>query len=219
LSFLDANKVCAARVDCLAVVFVLVCDMEARAMKMTMRTVLMAIVLMAGVGMAGAQIIDGSTGQMVDASTDPMDFSLVASGQPGNIGSEIAANDSAAFQATIDAQNQAQAQANADAASAPFTNNDDTSDDTPYVPPVPSTPKPALTPNGGSFKGSVQVAITDMDAAAKIFYTVNGKKPTTSSAIYAGPITVTAKEKVEALAFDVNDRPSGAVAKTFKLKG
>jgi hypothetical protein len=186
-------------------------------MKLTMRTMLMAAVLMAGVGAAGAQMIDGSTGQMVDASTDPMDFSLVASGQPGNIGSEIAANDAAAFQATIVAQNQAQAEANTMATTA--SASDDNSDDTPYVPPVPSTPKPAMTPNGGSFKGSVQVAITDSDAAAKIFYTVNGKKPTTSSAIYAGPITVTAKEKVEALAFDVNDRPSGAVAKTFKLKG
>jgi hypothetical protein len=78
--------------------------------------VVMAMGLMlAGSVAAGAQIIDPTTGVMVDPTTDPMDFSAVASGQPGNIGMELAAQATAQAQAAAD---QAMAQAEADAAQA-----------------------------------------------------------------------------------------------------
>jgi hypothetical protein len=73
-------------------------------------------------------------------------------------------------------------------------------------------------PGGGTFAGSVQVTVADSDRAAAVFYTTDGKKPTTSSQRYAGPIAVSAKTKVQALAFDVNMQPSGVVSKTFKVK-
>ena len=56
------------------------------------------------------------------------------------------------------------------------------------------------------------------DAGAAVFYTTNGKRPTTSSQRYAGPIAVSGKTKVEAMAFDVSMQPSGVVSKTFKVK-
>ncbi len=94
------------------------------------------------------------------------------------------------------------------------------SDDTPVAPApaLPATPKPVITPGGGTFTASVQVTIADSDSAAAVFYTTDGKKPTTSSQRYAGPIAVSAKTKVQALAFDVSMQPSGVVSKTFKVK-
>jgi hypothetical protein len=90
-------------------------------MRRMMALMVMALML-AGSAAASAQIIDPSTGVMVDPTTDPMDFSTVAAGQPGNIGMELAAQataqaEAAAAQAAADAA-QAAAQAAADAAAA-----------------------------------------------------------------------------------------------------
>ena len=77
-----------------------------------MRRVIMLVVMalmLAGTGVASAQLIDPTTGVMVDPTTDPGDFAAVAAGQPGNIGMELAAQASAQAQA-------AAAQAEADAA-------------------------------------------------------------------------------------------------------
>ena len=179
-----------------------------------MRTIVRAaglvLGLLVGMRVSSAQMVDPSTGIMVDAATDPMDFTAIMSGQPTNVGLEAALSANAQMQAAIDAN--VAASASAEAVSA--------GEDAPVVPALPVTPKPVMTPGGGTFKGSVQVTLADSDAAAAVFYTTDGTKPTTSSARYAGPIVVTAsgKTKVQALAFDVNKQPSGVVAKTFKVK-
>lgn len=183
-------------------------------MRITMRAMVMAAVMMAGVGAAGAQIVDPSTGIMVDAGTDPMDFSNILTGQQTNAAAEISAQISAQQQA----QNAQDFQNFVNSSMQAASNGNDNDDAAPAVPALPSTPKPAISPKGGTFHGSVQVTITDADAQAVVFYTTNGAKPTTSSARYAGPITVNAKEKVQALAFDLNELPSGVVSKTFKVK-
>ena len=168
--------------------------------------------MLLGVREAAAQLVDPSTGIMVDAATDPMDFSAVASGQPGNIGMESMMAANAQMQAQMDAS---VASSNAMMDS---LNASNASEDTPAAPALPSTPKPVMSPNGGSFKTSVQVTIADSDAAAAVFYTTDGTRPTMSSQRYAGPIAVSAKTKVQALEFDVNMQPSGVVSKTFKVK-
>jgi hypothetical protein len=172
-----------------------------------------ALGMLVGARGAAAQLIDPSTGVMVDAASDPMDFSAVASGQPGNIGMELSAQASEQAQAMAQ-QNMAALQASADASITTMNS----SDDRPVAPALPTTPKPVITPGGGTSTGGVQVKIADSDAAAAVFYTTNGKRPTTSSERYAGPIAVSAKTKVEALAFDVGMEPSGVVSKTFKVK-
>jgi hypothetical protein len=184
-----------------------------------MRTMMLLAAMAVGVGAAGAQMIDPSTGFTVDPMTDPFDYAAVASGQPGNIGMEAAASANAAAQASMAAMTQAM-QASQDAANAAMSsaNNDDSAEVVPAAPPVPKTAKPVIAPKGGTFAGSVQVSITDADPQAVVFYTTDGKKPTTSSARYAGPITVTGKTKVQAVAFDVSDMPSAVVATTFKVK-
>ena len=88
----------------------------------------------------------------------------------------------------------------------------------PVPPPLPTTPKPTISPKGGKFVGSVQVTLADSDAKALVFYTTNGAKPTAGSARYAGPIAVAGKTKVRAMALDLDEMPSGVVAKTFKVK-
>jgi hypothetical protein len=81
--------------------------MEAQDMRRMMVLIVMALML-AGTGVASAQLIDPTTGVMVDPSTDPVDFVAVAAGQPGNIGMELAAQATAQAQAAAD---QAQAAA------------------------------------------------------------------------------------------------------------
>ena len=185
-----------------------------------MRRILVGAVLVVGMLMgargAAAQLIDPSTGVMVDAASDPMDFSAVASGQPGNIGMELSAAASEQAQAMAQ-QAMAASQASTDASISAMNSSDDTPP-APAVPALPTTPKPVITPEGGTFKTSVQVTIADSDSAAAVFYTTDGKKPTTSSQRYAGPVAVSAKTKVQALAFDVSMQPSGVVSKTFKVK-
>ncbi len=184
-------------------------------MRKTIGVLVVMMAMAVGGRLAGAQIIDPSTGMTVDAATDPMDFSAIMSGQPTNFGMEAALSASAQAQQMAE-QNMAMMQ---DAGS-PLTDTSNASDDTPVVrtPALPVTPKPVITPGGGTFKTSVQVTIVDSDTAAAVFYTTDGTKPTTSSQRYAGPIAVGAKTKVQALAFDVNMRPSGVVSKTFKVK-
>ena len=189
---------------------------EARLMRRFFGMAIVALGMLVGARGAAAQLIDPSTGVMVDAASDPMDFSAVASGQPGNIGMELSAQASEQAQAMAQ-QNMAAMQASADASISAMNSN---SSATVVVsrPALPVTPKPVITPEGGTFSGGVQVTIADSDAGAAVFYTSNGKKPTTSSQRYAGPIAVSAKTKVEAMAFDVSMQPSGVVSKTFKVK-
>ena len=189
-------------------------------MRMTMMgAVVLGLAMMAGV--AKAQLVDPTTGFTVDAATDPVDFAAVASGQPGNVGMEANASAIASMQASQAAMQSFMAsQNNSPMDNAADSTPNDTSNDTPnvVVQSLPRTPKPVITPKGGTFQGSVTVSIADSDAKAVVFYTTDGKKPTTSSAKYAGPIVLSAKAKVEALAFDVSEMPSAVVSKTFKLR-
>jgi hypothetical protein len=63
----------------------------------------------------------------------------------------------------------------------------------------PVLPAPAFLPVGGTYTTSQQVAI-NATAGATIYYTTNGTTPTTSSSVYAGPITVSSTETLNAIA-------------------
>ena len=63
-----------------------------------------------------------------------------------------------------------------------------------------SLPTPVFSPAGGSYTSAQSVSISDATAGTTIYYTTNGSAPTTSSAVYAGPISVSASQTVNAIA-------------------
>lgn len=58
---------------------------------------------------------------------------------------------------------------------------------------------PVITPNGGTFRGSVEVSITAQEGAT-IFYTIDGSDPTANSIKYTAPFTITQGTTVKAVA-------------------
>jgi hypothetical protein len=70
---------------------------------------------------------------------------------------------------------------------------------------------PAFRPVAGTYTSAQTVTISDATAAATIYYTTNGRTPTTSSTKYTGPVTVSATETLKAIAV-VTGSPSSAVA-------
>jgi Chitobiase/beta-hexosaminidase C-terminal domain len=185
-------------------------------MKMTIRAMVVIAAMLVGVGAAGAQMMDPSTGMMVDPTTDPFDYMNIASGQPGNATMEFAAQvqaQQAAQQAQQDAQS---AQDFQNSVNNTMTQNND--DNTPAAPAIPKVAKPVILPKGGTFKGEVTVTIADKDAMAEVHYTTDGKKPTAGSPIYFGPITVQANEKVQALAIADGEQASGVASNKYKVK-
>jgi N-acetylneuraminic acid mutarotase len=59
---------------------------------------------------------------------------------------------------------------------------------------------PAISPGGGTYSAAQTVTLTDSTSGAKIYYTTDGSTPTTSSAAYSGPITVSSTETINAVA-------------------
>ena len=58
---------------------------------------------------------------------------------------------------------------------------------------------PIFSPAAGTYSTAQSVTITDHTTGATIYYTTNGTTPTTASTKYAGPITVTNTERIEAI--------------------
>ena len=61
-------------------------------------------------------------------------------------------------------------------------------------------PAPTFSVAAGSYTAAQTVSIADSTAGATIYYTTNGTAPTTSSTKYAGPLTVSTTETIEAIA-------------------
>jgi uncharacterized protein YidB (DUF937 family) len=59
---------------------------------------------------------------------------------------------------------------------------------------------PTFAPAAGTYTGAQSVTITDATSGARIYYTTNGTTPTTASAVYTGPLSVSASETLEAIA-------------------
>jgi hypothetical protein len=65
---------------------------------------------------------------------------------------------------------------------------------------LPTVSTPAFSPATGTYNSAQSVSISDATSGATIYYTTDGTTPTTSSTEYAGPITVSSTEKLEAIA-------------------
>ncbi|HXI70316.1 MAG TPA: chitobiase/beta-hexosaminidase C-terminal domain-containing protein [Verrucomicrobiae bacterium] len=80
---------------------------------------------------------------------------------------------------------------------------------------TPALAPPGINPNGGSFAGSVGVALQHPDLAAEIRYTLDGLLPNASSPLYSGPISLTNNLTVRAKAFEAGYIDSVAANATF----
>ena len=67
---------------------------------------------------------------------------------------------------------------------------------------LPTVATPTITPSGGSYSGSVQVALACSTSGALIYYTTDGSTPTTSSTSYQGPFTLANSATVNVKAFE-----------------
>ena len=70
------------------------------------------------------------------------------------------------------------------------------------------TAKPVISPAQGKYNAAQTVKITDETPGAVIYYTTNGKTPTTTSTKYAGKIKVSTSETVKAIAVGKGDSES-----------
>jgi sugar lactone lactonase YvrE len=68
------------------------------------------------------------------------------------------------------------------------------------IPPSTATATPVFNPATGGFASAQTVTIADSSMGAAIYYTTDGTVPSTSSAIYSGPMVISANETLKAIA-------------------
>ncbi len=76
---------------------------------------------------------------------------------------------------------------------------------------------PVITPAGGSYTSPQSVTITDATTGATIYYTTDGTNPTTSSTVYAGPITVASSETINAVAVATGFTESAVASAVYTI--
>ena len=76
---------------------------------------------------------------------------------------------------------------------------------------------PVFSPKPTSFTSTQSVTITDATAGAAIYYTTNGTTPTTSSKLYAGPVTVSSTETIKAIAAAPGYSNSGVATALYTI--
>jgi LruC domain-containing protein len=83
-------------------------------------------------------------------------------------------------------------------------------------------PTPIISPDGGCFTNLVKVTITQGNSRCHpttiIRYTLDGSEPTSSSALYTGPITISKTTTVKAKAFRTGHLESDTASATFTKK-
>ena len=81
--------------------------------------------------------------------------------------------------------------------------------------PYAATPVPSVA--SGTYTSVQTVALSDSTAGASIFYTTDGTMPTISSIPYAGPITVSQSETIEAIAAASGFSASSALSAVYTI--
>ena len=83
-------------------------------------------------------------------------------------------------------------------------------------PPTAATPKFSLAP--GTYSTTQYAAISDATQGATVYYTTDGSGPSTSSPVYAGPITVSSSMAIQAIAVAPGYTNSGMALASYTIK-
>ncbi len=83
--------------------------------------------------------------------------------------------------------------------------------------PVPAAP-PVLSPGAGTYLVPPVVSITDATPGASLFYTLDGSSPTTASARYSSPISITKSQTLKAVAVASGFTQSSVSAATYTIQ-
>jgi hypothetical protein len=76
---------------------------------------------------------------------------------------------------------------------------------------------PIFAPPSGSFSSAQSVTISDTTPGATIYYTTDGSTPSTSSAVYSAPITVSSTETIDAIATASGYNTSAMASATYTI--
>ena len=76
---------------------------------------------------------------------------------------------------------------------------------------------PSFSPSGGTYSSSQSVSISCATPDADIRYTVDGSKPTGSSTLYAGPITVSSTQTIKAIGIHPDMDNSDVASATYVI--
>lgn len=82
----------------------------------------------------------------------------------------------------------------------------------------PKTATPQFTPGAGTYGTAQAVILTDTTPGAVIHYTTDGSTPTANSAVYTGPVTVSATETLAAMAVAQGRMASAAGWATYTIQ-
>jgi hypothetical protein len=77
---------------------------------------------------------------------------------------------------------------------------------------------PVINTASGSYPTSISVTVTDSTPTAKMYYTLDGSKPTQSSTLYTGPISISTDAVLSIQAFSPNLYPSGVQTATYLIE-
>jgi hypothetical protein len=80
-----------------------------------------------------------------------------------------------------------------------------------------TVPAPQFSPAAGTYSTAQAVNIYDITPSATIYYTTDGTTPTTASAIYTGPVIVTANQTIRAFAAASGLTSSAAISSAYTI--
>jgi N-acetylneuraminic acid mutarotase len=80
---------------------------------------------------------------------------------------------------------------------------------------LPAAATPVFSVPAGTYAAAQTVALSDTTPNTTIYYTTNGTTPTTGSTVYAGPITVSASETLQAIAVATGYKNSAVASAAY----